>query len=68
LDLRKYIDDWTEAHYHKPSDEFREDAFNFDAALTYVKLNFLIGWQVANTKSRPTWNKDDFFGNTFGAK
>jgi len=66
FDLRKHIDDWTEAHYHKPSDEFRDEAFNFDAAVTYVKLNFLIGWQVANTKTRPTWNKGDFFGETFG--
>ncbi len=68
LDLRKVIDEWTAEHYHKPSDEFSDDVFNFDAAVTYVKLNFLIGWQIANTPARPTWNKDDFFGQTFGRK
>ncbi|MBA4145578.1 MAG: peptidase M28 [Cytophaga sp.] len=68
IDLRKKIDEWTEAHYHKPSDEFADAAFNFDAAVTYVKLNFLIGWQVANTLKRPAWNKGDFFGDTFGKK
>jgi len=68
VDLRKKIDEWTEAHYHKPSDEFSDEAFNFDAAVTYVKLNFLIGWQVANTTKRPSWNKGDFFGETFGKK
>ncbi|HEY5824807.1 MAG TPA: M28 family peptidase, partial [Cyclobacteriaceae bacterium] len=68
IDLRKVIDDWTAAHYHKPSDEFSDAAFNFDGAVTYVKLNFLIGWQVANTTDRPAWNKGDFFGQTFGKK
>jgi Zn-dependent M28 family amino/carboxypeptidase len=68
IDLRKVIDDWTAAHYHKPSDEFSDAAFNFDAAVTYVKLNFLIGWQVANATGRPSWNKGDFFGKTFGKK
>ena len=66
IDLKKKIDEWTKEHYHKPSDEFRESEFNFDGAVTYVKLNFLIGYQVANAKKRPTWNKGDFFGKTFG--
>lgn len=66
VDLRKKIDDWTAANYHKPSDEYSPEAFDFDAGATYVKLNFLIGWQVANTTARPTWNKGDFFGETFG--
>jgi hypothetical protein len=66
IDLRKKIDEWTEANYHKPSDEFSDGAFDFDAAITYVRLNFLIGWQVANQTKRPTWNKGDFFGETFG--
>lgn len=68
LDLRKKIDEWTAAHYHKPSDEFSDAAFDFDAGVVYVKLNFLIGWQVANEVKRPTWNKGDFFGETFGGK
>lgn len=67
LDLKKLIDDWTKEHYHKPSDEYREEAFNFDAAITYVKLNYLIGYMVANTKTRPIWNQGDFFGDTFGS-
>jgi len=66
IDLKKKIDDWTKEHYHKPSDEFREDSFNWDAAVTYVKLNFLIGYLVANAKGKPQWNNGDFFGETFG--
>jgi hypothetical protein len=68
FDLRKHIDVWTNTHYHKPSDEFRDASFNFASAATYVKLNFLIGYQVANTTERPSWVKGDFFGETFGKK
>jgi hypothetical protein len=68
FDLEKKINDWTAENYHKPSDEFKEEAFDFNAAITYVKLNFLIGWQVANEPKRPEWNKGDFFGETFGKK
>jgi Zn-dependent M28 family amino/carboxypeptidase len=66
VDLKKKIEEWTAAHYHKPSDEYREEAFNFDAAVTYVRFNYLVGYQIANAKKRPTWNKGDFFGDTFG--
>ena len=68
FNLRKHIDVWTETHYHKPSDEFRDTSFNFASAATYVKLNFLIGYQVANSSQRPAWVKGDFFGETFGKK
>jgi Zn-dependent M28 family amino/carboxypeptidase len=68
LDLKKKIEEWTAAHYHKPSDEYREESFNFDAAVTYVRFNYLVGYQIANAKKRPTWNKGDFFGDTFGTK
>ena len=68
FNLRKHIDDWTEAHYHKPSDEFRDKDFNFSAAAKYVKLNFLVGWQIANKTERPRWQEGDFFGETFGKK
>jgi len=66
FNLRKHIDVWTESHYHKPSDEFRDEAFNFASAARYVKLNFLVGWQVANKTERPRWKEGDFFGETFG--
>jgi SpoU rRNA methylase family enzyme len=66
IDIKKKIEEWTKTYYHKVTDGYREDAFDWDAAITYVKLNFLIGYQIANTPQRPTWNKGDFFGETFG--
>jgi hypothetical protein len=31
-------------------------------------LNFLVGYEVAQHDAVPTWNKDDFFGTTFGPR
>ncbi len=59
-DLTAKIEDYTENVYHKPSDELN-DLFDFKAARTYVQLNFLISYQVAQEEQRPEWNGDSFF-------
>jgi len=56
---------WREEIYHKPQDEIT-GTFDFEAGKKYVQLCFLISYQVAQEKSRPTWNKGDFFGEKFG--
>jgi Peptidase family M28 len=56
---------WRSTTYHTPQDDMTQ-AFNFDAAATHVKLNFLIGLLVCEDPTRPTWNKGDFFGGRFG--
>ncbi|MEZ4946086.1 MAG: M28 family metallopeptidase [Cyclobacteriaceae bacterium] len=56
---------WRSTTYHKPNDDMSQD-FNFEAAGTHVKVNFLTGYQVANDPQRPTWNPGDFFGGKFG--
>ena len=58
---------WRTSTYHTPQDDMSQ-AFDFDAALTHVRLNFLIGLLVANEPMRPEWNKGDFFGKKFGKK
>lgn len=58
---------WRSTNYHKPNDDMNQD-FDFEAAATHVKVNFLTGFQVANDPQRPTWNKGDFFGGKFGTK
>lgn len=57
---------WRAEFYHQPQDEYSEANFDFEAGKKYVQLAFLIGYQVAQDKKRPTWNKDDFFGKKFG--
>lgn len=51
-------------HYHKPSDDLALP-FNFDAAARFAQVNYSIGREIADAKNKPTWNKGDFFGDTF---
>lgn len=55
---------WRSTNYHKPQDNM-DQPFDFDAAATHVKINFLIGYYVSNGTDVPAWNKDDFFGRKF---
>jgi hypothetical protein len=59
--------DWRRTTYHTPQDDMSQ-AFNFDAAATHVKLNFLIGLLICEDKERPSWNKGDFFGGRLGGQ
>jgi Zn-dependent M28 family amino/carboxypeptidase len=53
--------------YHKPNDDMSQP-FDFEAGAMHARLNFLIGWLVAQTEARPGWNPGDFFGQLFGPK
>jgi hypothetical protein len=64
--LTEKVKVWRAATYHQPQDEFVEENFDFQAGKKYVQLCFLIGYQVAQDKVRPTWNKGDLFGKKFG--
>jgi len=59
--LKEMIEEFTKNVYHQPSDELN-DTFNFEAARTYVELQFLISYFLSEAKSRPSWNANDFFG------
>ena len=56
--------DWRRTTYHTPQDDMSQP-FDFTAATTHVKVNFLIGLLVAEDPARPVWNPGDFFGNRF---
>ena len=56
---------WRSTIYHTPQDDMNQP-FDFQAAATHVKVNFLIGYFTANESTAPTWNKGDFFGGKFG--
>jgi len=58
--LDSIIKAFTEQHYHKPSDELN-DLFNFDAAKTYVRLQFMNSYLINVSEEKPTWNEDSFF-------
>ena len=64
--LTEKVKVWRAAIYHQPQDEYAEANFDFNAGKKYVQLCFLIGYQAAQDKKRPTWNEGDLFGKKFG--
>ena len=56
-----YVKTWRAKYYHQSADGM-DGLFNFTAAKTYVQLNFLISYSIAQSKEKPTWNKGDLFG------
>ncbi|MEH6538428.1 MAG: M28 family peptidase [Psychroserpens sp.] len=59
--LDSIIKAFTEQHYHKPSDELNDAMFNFNAAKTYVRLQFMNSYLINVSEEKPTWNEDSFF-------
>ena len=57
---KKYNDTYTEARYHQPSDEYRDD-WDFSGMEIYGRLGFLINLNVANVSKLPTWRAGDEF-------
>jgi hypothetical protein len=55
------VREWRAKYYHQAADGI-DGIFNFTAAKTYVQLNFLISYSIAQTTARPTWNTGDLFG------
>ena len=58
-------DEFLGTRYHQPNDDMTQ-ALNFDAAARFAQVNYDIAMEIANAPTRPTWNKGDFFGDTFG--
>lgn len=60
FDLVKFVKEWRAKYYHQAADDIN-GIFDFAAAKTYVQLNFLISYSIANTVERPRWNDGDLF-------
>jgi hypothetical protein len=58
--LNELVGKWRAKYYHKPQDDIN-GMFDFDAGAKYARLNFLIGYMIANNTARPEWNKGDIF-------
>ena len=64
-DGRALLTEWMETRYHTPQDDLSQP-LDFEAGATFARVNFLIGYLVANQTPRPQWNAGDFFGEKFG--
>lgn len=51
-------------HYHQPSDD-ASLAINYDAGVVFTKISRDVAKEIANSEVRPSWHKNDFFGDTF---
>ena len=63
FDLDAFVKKWRANYYHQSADGI-DGIFNFAAAKTYIQLNFLISYSIAQISQRPGWNKGDLFGTT----
>ena len=61
FDLIAFVKQWRAKYYHQAADQLDGGIFNFTAAKTYVQLNFLISYSIAQTTARPKWNDGDLF-------
>ncbi len=61
FDLVAFVKQWRTKYYHQAADGLEGGIFNFTAAKTYVQLNFLISYSIAQTAARPKWNEGDLF-------
>jgi Peptidase family M28/PA domain len=61
FDLTSFVQKWRAKYYHQSADGLEGGIFNFTAAKTYVQLNFLISYTIAQTLERPKWNAGDVF-------
>jgi hypothetical protein len=67
FNAKKFNDDWTGTRYHSPSDDMNQP-LDFDAAVEFMQVDFLVGYDIAQNPQRPSWKPGDFFGETFGPK
>ena len=48
---------WIMDNYHKPSDNYEPDRWNFDGMIEDVKVYFEIGYDLSISKEFPEWNQ-----------
>jgi Zn-dependent M28 family amino/carboxypeptidase len=47
---------WVMENYHKPSDNYEPDKWNFDGMIEDIKVYFEVGYDLSISKEFPEWN------------
>ena len=68
IDPFKIFMGWEETRYHQPQDDMAQPGLDFNAGAEFARFAFLCGYLVAENPQRPTWNKNDFFGDHYARK
>lgn len=58
---------WRRTVYHSPQDEMGQP-MHFESGARFIRMQFVLGHEVANATARPSWNRGDFFGDTFAGE
>ena len=58
---KKRKDEYTEKHYHRPSDEYDVATWNLDGAIDDLQLLFRVGRRLAFDKKWPEWKTSSEF-------
>ncbi|WP_277479372.1 M28 family metallopeptidase [Catalinimonas alkaloidigena] len=53
--------EWTQKHYHQPSDEYQPGEWNFEGMVLDAELLFNVGYQLANERNFPEWKSGSEF-------
>jgi Zn-dependent M28 family amino/carboxypeptidase len=54
--------EWERTRYHTPKDDMQQP-LNFDAATKLTRVDFALGYVLAQQDQRPSWNHGDFFSD-----
>jgi Zn-dependent M28 family amino/carboxypeptidase len=65
IDALQVLNESRRLHYHQPSDDLSQ-TFDWNVVAKATRINFVLGYLIAQETARPRWNKGDFFGKTFG--
>jgi len=57
---QKLADEYNEARYHQPTDEYHDD-WDFAGMEAYGRFGFVINMNAANLAKLPTWHAGDEF-------
>jgi len=55
---------WRRTIYHSPQDDASQP-MDLASGARFLRMQFLLALEVANAAARPSWNRGDFFGDTF---
>ena len=55
------MDEWTSKHYHQPSDEYLDGAWDVSGMIQDAQLLFKIGYRLSNEENFPEWKPGSEF-------
>jgi Zn-dependent M28 family amino/carboxypeptidase len=65
---QKVDDEYTEKHYHRPSDEYDPKKWTFEGGIEDIKLLFQVGKRLAFEEKMPQWKEGSEFKAKRGGK